>query len=58
MYEKSSEKPYSRELFSIQGTVHDMCDKAFPRLCGDLTGKQKTSILLTHYAKKQISYVN
>ena len=25
MYEKSLEKPYSRELFSIQDTVQDMC---------------------------------
>ena len=26
MYEKSLEKPYSRELFSIQDTVQDMCE--------------------------------
>ena len=25
MYQKSLEKPYSRELFSIQDTVQDMC---------------------------------
>ena len=29
MYEKSLEKPYSWELFSIQDTVQDMCDSKF-----------------------------
>ena len=29
MYEKSLEKPYSQELFSIQDMVQDMCEKLF-----------------------------